>query len=178
MMMAMTIEERSKDNDPQKDPWADWRPSAPHRQQEKHSPTEPVVVRLSASRETQTAQRRLVDARLWDAMTPQQQNAACIIAFAFETMGKGLGYVSSNWQRIPGCHTASNAGEAHGRLIQDYILWSTACAKAKISHAMVIDVLCFGFSCRMIDRDRRQTAGTTRRNLMEGLDLYCKMRGW
>ena len=43
---------------------------------------------------------------------------------------------------------------------------------------MVVDVLCFGFTCRMIDRDRRLKNGSTQKNLMVGLSLYCTLRGW
>lgn len=166
------------------DPWADWKPvwtskkSTPQDMQEKHSPTEQVSVRLTSERQAHSSQRRIVDARLWGAMTIFQQDAALVIAASFDMMGRGMGYVTSNWQRIPGCKNGSNVTELHARMIQFYIEWSQKCARKKISHSMVIDVLCFGFSCRMIDRDRRLKTGSTRENLMSGLSLYCELRGW
>jgi hypothetical protein len=186
--MICIDDKRSKDSPPipdiLKDPWADWKPqwagknSTPHELQEKHSPTEQATVRLTAERQTHKSQRRIVDSRLWESMTPLQQDAALEIALAFEMMGRGMGYVLSNWQRLPGCKGAANVSEAHARLINTYIEWAQKCAKRKISHSMVVDVLCFGFSCRMIDRDRRLKIGATRENLMAGLTLYGDVRGW
>lgn len=184
--MMIVDERRPKDMTPDalKDPWQDWAPAwgknknTPHDQQEKHSPTEEVSVRLTAERQQHKTQRRIVDARLWDGMVPAQQEAALSIVAAFDMMGRGMGYVISNWHRIPGCRGASNAAAMHGYLINSYIEWSKECAKRKISHAMVIDVLSFGFSCRMIDRDRRLKNGSTRDNLMQGLSLYAELRGW
>lgn len=189
--MIIIDDKRSKDSPPPapdfdltKDPWSDWKPAwtgknrTPQDTQERHSPTEQVAVRLTAERQVHKSQRRIVDSRLWEAMTPVQQDAAIEIAAAFEMMGRGMGYVLSNWQRIPGCRGSSNVSEAHANMMNLYIGWAQKCAKKKISHSMVVDVLCFGFSCRMIDRDRRLRTGSTRENLMLGLSLYCDLRGW
>lgn len=167
------------------DPWADWKPQwshkerqSPHDFQERHSPTESVTLRLACAKETVRSQRRIVDARLWDAMGASQQRAALEIAAAFETMGRGLGYVASDWQRVPGATGPSSVAEAHSRLINTYIDWTRRCHGRKVSHAMVIDILVFGFSCKALDRDRRVRSGAARENLMEGLSLYAEMRGW
>ena len=189
---------RGSHADPFHDPWADWqpqwqqpprrknnaahknaKPETVHDRQENHSPTEPVSLRVSGTRQDIRCQRRIVDARLWDAMTTPQQDAALDIARAYETMGRGLGYVSSDWQRVPGGnHLAGNIADAHSRLINRYIDWTKACHKEKISHSMIIDILVFGFSCRALDRDRRQRSGTSRQNLLDGLTLYCRLQGW
>ena len=183
----ITIDEKQpkgQDAPPVSDPWEDWKPQwtgrreTPHDAQEKHSPTEPVAVRLTAEKTLHKSQRRIVDARLWEQMTPEQQDAALAIAAAFSMIGRGLGYVTSDWQRLPGCRGAANIADAQARLVNFYIEWSKECARAKISHAMVVDVLCFSFPCRLIDRDRRLKTGTTRQNLMEGLTLYGELRGW
>jgi hypothetical protein len=162
------------ENRPSRDPWAEWKPQwtdkqqTPHDIQEKHSPT----VR------TDQSQRRIVDTRLWEGMTESQQNAAIEIADSYDMMKQGLGYVTSDWQRIPGCRGPSNIAEAHARMMNFYMEWAKKCAGRKISHAMVVDVLCFGFPCALIDRDRRLKNGATRQNLMRGLSLYCELRGW
>lgn len=160
------------------DPWEGWQPgwkvADVHTHQEQHAPTRPVFLRGVS----EAPRQRIVDARLWEAMTSAQQDAALQIALAFETMGRGLGYVISNWQRIPGCRGQVNAAEAHGRLIRGYIDWTKACHKRKISHAMIVDILVFGFSCRAQDKERRQRRGTARENLLDGLSLYCEMKGW
>lgn len=182
--MIVIDEKRPAAPDFLKDPWEDWKPLWTGKKrtvqdmQERHSPTEQVSVRLTAERRLHKSQRRIVDARLWEGMSAVQQDAAIEIAMAHEMLGRGMGYVLSNWQRIPGCSGPSNISEAHARLINFYTGWAQKCAKQKISHAMVIDVLCFGFSCRMLDHDRRQRPGGTRENLMKGLSLYCDLRGW
>lgn len=164
------------------DPWHDWKPqwgraasATPHQLQEQHNPTQSVMLNLSGQ-ETAQCHRRIVDARLWDQMTAAQQRAAIEIARAFESMGRGLGYAASDWTRLPGGRGAAGSDPAF--LVRGYVEWTRECHREGISHSMVIDVLCFGFACKMIDRDRRVRGGTTRRNLMEGLSLYCRLRGW
>ena len=156
------------------DPWADWAPqwegSSPHVRQERRAPT-----RRSSEAD---ARRRIVDARLWEAMSTSEQVAAAAIAFSFERMSRGIGFASSDWTRIPGARGHGNGTEEEARLITIYTDWATACARQKISHAMVLDVLCFGHACRTVDRNRRLKNGTARENLMLGLQLYCKIRGW
>ena len=184
--MMMIEDKYSKDSPSDKsgDPWVDWKPAwtgkrrTPQDIQEPHSPTEEVAVRMTAERRLHRSQRRIVDARLWDAMSPRQQDAAIEIATSFEMMGRGLGFVTSNWARIPGCGGPSHVSEAHARMIRNYVGWAEACAKKKISHAMALDILCFGFSCKAVDRDRRLKNGSARGNLMKGLSLYCVLRGW
>lgn len=102
------------------DPWHDWKPdyaakTSTHKQQETHSPTESVTVRLTAEKTTQQSQRRIVDARLWDSMSATQQRSALEIVRAFESLGKGLGFVTSNWERIPGGQGGGNIAESHAQ---------------------------------------------------------------
>lgn len=164
------------------DPWQDWNPQwrdarSPHAVQERQSPTETVDIRVPGERDLRQNRRRMVDARLWDAMDDEQQRAALEVVMAFQSMGRGLGYASADWTRLPGSR-GMNAGDIQARLIHDYIDWTKRCHKEKISHSMAIDVLVYGFTCQMIDRDRRVRAGTTRKNLMDSLTLYAEIRGW
>lgn len=164
------------------DPWRDWQPQwqlrggvssdSPHDLQERHAPTEPVRVRHGDS----TCQRRIVDARLWDSLDDLQQQAALEIAATYERLSRGMGFASSDWQRVPGSH--GGGGDGHTLLAGPYIDWTTACARAKISHSMTIDILCFGISCTALDRDRRVRSGTARANLGAALTLYAKLCGW
>jgi len=164
------------------DPWQDWGPQwrdqrSPHTRQEHLSPTETVDIRAPGERDQRQNRRRIVDARLWDAMDAEQQRAALEIVMAFQSMSRGLGYASSDWTRLPGGR-GINAGDLQARLMHDYIDWTKRCHKESVSHSMVIDVLVYGFTCQMIDRDRRVRTGTTRKNLMDGLTLYAEIRGW
>jgi len=164
--------------------WHEWKPSwtgkfkTPHDIQEKHSPTEVIQVKTPNNSKPQKAIKRIVDNRLWSALTSSQQHASIEINNAFEMMSKGMGYASSNWQKIPGCRSPSNITEARLRMINFYLEWVKKCTEKKLSHSMVVDILCFGFSCRMIDHDRRLRKGGTKKNLMSALTLYCQLHGW
>jgi hypothetical protein len=175
------------------DPWEDWRPQwrrpgvskdsartkrggDAHEWQERHSPTQAVDIKIGGGKTRHSTQRRVTDARLWDALSDQQQDAALEISLAFEMMGRGLGYATSDWTKIPG--GGGNIGDAHARLIGDYVAWTRLCHAEKTSHSMIIDILVYGFSCRALDRDRRVRAGASKNNLLSGLTLYADMKGW
>ena len=165
------------------DPWHDWQPQwqgrdqghniTPHQRQEALAPTEPVQRRGAEA----ACRRRILDARLWDGLSPVLQDAALEIAAAYESLGRGMGLSVSNWQRVPGARGQA-AGVDQGRLTGAYMDWARACTPAQISHSMVIDILCYGISCAALDRDRRVRRGMARANLEQGLQLYAQMRGW
>ena len=163
-------------------PWTDWQPlweaGGPHALQETHSPTEAVTLRQGAERRLWQSQRRIVDARLWATLEGRRQDAALQIAHAFEAMSRGLGYTLSNWERLPGARSHNNASEAHARLVGDYAEWAKRCALAKISHAMVLDILVFGKGLKQSDGERRMRKGSARKNLLKGLEIYCHLKGW
>ena len=175
------------------DPWRDWQPqwqlrasddslrqnAAPHDVQERHSPTEATQLRNGKGTNTPdtSCRRRIVDARLWESFDDLQQQAALEIAQSFARLSRGLGFASSDWQRLPGARQASGS-DGHAVLAGPYIDWTKACQREKVSHSMAIDILCFGISCRRLDRDRRVRTGTARQNLLQALTLYTKIRGW
>ncbi|HYD19653.1 MAG TPA: hypothetical protein VEF76_14360 [Patescibacteria group bacterium] len=154
--------------------------------QERRAPSEKLALRGQPQRGTQLAgaqlttgaRRRIVDARLWDGMSATQQEAAHNIALTFETLSAGLGFSTVNWERIPGAGGTNNALEGRERLVSLYAEWTKRCRERDISHSLIVDILVFGFSCRAIDRDLGKRSGHARRNLMAGLTLYCRLRGW
>lgn len=169
--------------------WEGWKPdwtrdtTSPHARQEKHSPTAPVRRRMQSDRfdmpRQESARRRISDARLWDKLSPAQQDAAHEIALAFEGIGRGLGYAAINFERLPSARGgAAGALECMEHLVNAYLEWTKRCKQSRVSHSMVIDVVVFGFSCRALDRDCGARRGAARKNLAEGLDIYCRMKGW
>lgn len=155
--------------------WKEWTPiwtekkTTPHDFQEKHSPT------TKLSRNTKS---RITDIRLWNCMTSPQQDAAFEIAASFETLTKGIGYSSVNFEKIPGSKSSYNISELHAELINIYMQWGRKCIKRNISHSMIIDILCYGLSCSRSDRERRIRKGSSKNNLLGGLEVYCELRGW
>lgn len=158
-----------------KESWKEWNPIwtnknlTPYDFQEKHSPTTKIKNNLKA---------RITDIRLWNSISSAQQDAALEIASSFETLTKGIGYISVNWNKIPGTKTSYNISELHAELINIYMQWGKKCIKQNISHSMIIDILCYGLSCSASDKQRRIRKGSSKINLIEGLEVYCKMRGW
>lgn len=166
--------------EPPKTPvWEGWSPDwqgSPHGLQERHSPTLPHLLRGSSG-QAQPPRRRLLDQRLWDALTPPQQDAALEIARACQLLSRGIGFAQSDWAKTPGNKNNDVAGE-FGRLSGLYTRWYKECARSGVNHGSVIDILIFGQSCRAQDRDRKLRSGSSKRNLQAGLSLYCRLRGW
>ena len=182
----LKIENKSKNKTRgiKKDAWADWAPvwrqdakaaAGVHDWQEAKSPTIEMAHPDPACQHK--IRRRFMDARLWGDMTEPQQRAAQRIATSYEAMSAGLGRVTSDWTRVPGSGQSAMS-DGQSRFLDNYMDWATACAREKLSHAMVLDILCFGKSCRTVDTERRQRKGNARENLMAALSLYARLQGW
>src|SRR5690606_7753482 len=63
----------------------------PYDFQERQAPTVAVQRNLGGGRSALQHRRRMVDARLWDAMSPFQQNAAMALEQACYLLSRGLG---------------------------------------------------------------------------------------
>ena len=145
--------------------------------QEWHSPTEPVEVEIAKKprRIVQTCRRRIVDARLWDSMSPQQQDAALIIEEGFRILTAGQRIKLQSVERVsPGHFNYEKVARAERR----YWEWAIEAVKRRIDHSAIIDILAFGKPLADIDRRRRKKKGYARLALREGLDLFCEMQGW
>lgn len=165
------------------DPWRDWQPQwrgagTPHDLQERHAPTEAVYLRDAHGRDQEHCQRRILDARLWDGLPAASQAAARQIMLHYESLSRGLGFATSDPQRLPGARNPLGAINGFAQLRGLYDDWVAACRKDNLSHSMVIDVLCFDISCKLLDRDRGVRSGTSRQNLLAALALYARLAGW
>jgi|AntRauTorcE11897_2_1112592.scaffolds.fasta_scaffold00581_8 hypothetical protein len=187
---------RNQTNTPEdnRQEWADWHPvwtihttrghkrKSPvtaHDYQEQHSPTRPVRLKISSLRQQTTARRRILDARLWDQLRPQQQDAALKINSGYYLMSKGRGFkISAPHLENTGGTAPADETEHQIQTVQFYLDWAKRCQQKNISHAACIDILVFGKSCAAADKDRRKRKGWAKINLFEGLQLYCKMKGW
>ncbi|TVQ82561.1 MAG: hypothetical protein EA357_08895 [Micavibrio sp.] len=156
------------------------RETSPHMLQENKEPTAAVQTRMSATRKTETHRRRITDARLWQAMSPFQQNAALAVEQAFRLMSRGLGYrISAPDKPRTGSPYPADCGSARdGEKIALYFQWAERCKTEKLNHAAAVDILIYGKSCRAVDRVRHMRNGSARRNLLACLDVYCTLRGW
>lgn len=138
--------------------------------QARHSPVVAASIIPEGEKRRRPCQRRLLDARLWDSLNPQQQANAQRIERAFRIMSRGLGLrLSSFMQSFGG---GSNESEREADLIAAYFTWGRAVQKQKLSHAAAIDILIYGRSCREVDALRRKRKGWARENLASALSLW------
>lgn len=158
---------------------ADW--MNPEAWQSMHSPTEDVMVRYrqegKRTIEIRQCRRRLTDARLWDGLTHEQQQAASDIEFGYRVITHGLGVKLQSFERRDKSHNAGGSGHA-AALSSDYIAWAKAAQLDRIDHAAIMLVLAEGMAPSRVDTSRRRRRGYTRGQLIDGLNLYCKQQGW
>ena len=152
--------------------------------QQRHSPT--VESELTAWRQEadgtirllrQRVTRRALDARLWEALDPEQQRAAEGIAAGFAILSRGMGMQSSALGK-PRVDGTPLEPDYPVRLVEDYFRWARACQQEALEHAMVMDVLGYGFTCAETDRRRRRRKGTAAAELRAALELFCRLKGW
>lgn len=156
--------------------WEGWKPDwqgNPHAQQERHSPTLSVILHGVSD----AGRRRILDLRLWESLTPPQQDAALEIAHACHLLSRGIGFAQSDWEKLPGGN-GLDMGSEMAELSGLYAAWARKCRAANVNHASIIDILVFGQSCGGQDRDRKLRRGTSKKNLQNGLSAYCRLRGW
>jgi len=154
------------------------RPQTPHDFQEIHNPTHTVDVKVTHVRKLQRSRRRIVDSRLWEAMSDFQQNAALEIDFSYTLITKGLGYRSSDPSRMRYGKSHRPETERDTTLMSLYFSWAEHCQKTKCAHASCLDILVFGKSCRTVDRERQSRNGWAKENLLQCLSTYCELKGW
>lgn len=182
------------------DDWQDWKPDwsfksnnkknksknrkttinskTPHEFQEQHSPTTTIELKISNKRKTAKYQQRIVDARLWSKMSPSQQDAALAIDRAFGLMCKGIGYKISAPHLPKISHSHKNNAEFESEIINTYFEWVQQCKAKNLSHSASIDIIVYGKTCKETDRNRRVRNGWARKNLLDCLNIYCKINGW
>lgn len=163
--------------------WADWTPVwtitpkkkklpriTPHDFQETHSPSKAV---------SKTTRQRILDARLWNSLSPHAQEAAMRIERTCHIMNKGLGFriSSPHKERVSGNRPQTDDAY-HNHLTDTYMKWARACQEEHLSHAACLDILVFGKSCASVDKARKVRKGWARQNLDACLGLYCKLKGW
>ena len=117
--------------------------------------------------------RRFVDAQLWDAMTPVQQQAAERIAAGFKVVTSGLGARGQNFAAVRGRSTSLDAGE---QLLIDYRNWANACAPGAATIAL--EILISGRSCRSVDGSIHKKNGTAKKVLFGALDAMVLLKRW
>ena len=85
----------------------------------------------------------------------------------------------SNPLRAPGpAHPHERENERSVRLKRRYLAWIDELGRRQIPSWPVFDVVIDELSCRQSDRQRHKRSGTSRRLLVNALDVYCELSGW
>ena len=156
----------------------------PEEFQERHSPTVPVTVRMQVydpasgrivRQEVQQTRRRKSDARIWEQMSGEQEVAAFMIFAAFMVMAGEVGVKVAAFLRERG---APCDDDTILMLRRHYVKWSRDCAAHRLNVSACMDFLAHGESMGDIERKHRKRHGWALRNLLDCLDVYCKLRGW
>lgn len=157
---------------------------SPLTHQERHSPTEKTAILEWEERADGTLRllhkpvtRRVLDARLWNSLDLDQQRAAERIAAGFAILSRGLGVQGSALGK-PRVDGTPREPDYPVQLVEDYFRWGRACQREGLEHAMVMDVLGYGFSCAETDRRRRRRKGKAAEELRAALLLFCRLKGW
>lgn len=143
--------------------------------QERHSPTEAISVRLTRDRLVVQSLRRVLDARLFDALDDDQLKAAEIINRGFRAITQQVAIRTMKFDRVIAGESDS---EWQHRSIEAYRRWLASAPRFAFEVDVVLDVIVLGKSLRETDRDRRRPRGFARLHLTRGLDAFCQIVGW
>ena len=151
---------------------ADW--------QETHSPTEAVEVTISkGTRRTQErCRRRKEDARIWEAMTPNQERAAVWIHAALSQVLGDVAVRISRYDQGRRGVDHSDDPEWHARLREGYRQWVAAALDSGFVASDVIQILGHGETLSEQDERIRQRKGRAKQHLLHALQEFIVLQGW
>ncbi len=135
-----------------------------------HSPLIATRIRPEGQKRKHPCQRRLLDARLWESLTPRQQSSAMAIDRSFRILSRGMGMRLSGFLQNLGGGGASHDGDADALSL--YFSWGRRLQDKGLSHTAAMDIIAYGRSCREVDSLRRKRKGWARDNLGQALDLW------
>lgn len=157
---------------------SDW--TAPEAWQERHSPTEDVKVRYRQDGAKRVdliqCRRRVLEARLWDGLDPSLQDAAVAIERGYSMVTRGMGHKPPSYELGSGGKGGYSDRDVDA--MEDYWTWAKEAQRQRIDHAGIIQILVEGMSLTGLDAARRKRKGYAKAELMEGLNLFCRQRGW
>lgn len=149
--------------------------------QEAHSPTEDIAGKKSQH----FCRRRVQDVRVQDKIDECGGNVAAIrISRAYHHLTHGMGAKISSiyikkFERC-GLENFLNDGEWLDYLIRcvvDYKKWRDLYGN-RVNCDAIVNIICDGLSFDAVTKKYHKRNGWAKDNLVEGLDLYNKMKNW
>ena len=150
-------------------------PNDPAYWREQQSPTVPVNITIRRGEEVTVTRRTALDARTREMFVGRQEDAHDQILIGFEKITGKVGCkIGSLEPRIP------NTGNERGNNVAEerYWEWALKAQSDGVSIAAFLDCLYFLKSFRQVDRERQKRNGWAKENVLDGLNLYCMLRGW
>lgn len=128
------------------------------------------MVKVTAERKARERVRSKPDKRLFDAMTPEQEEAFYKIAYASHILTAGLGFKIMRYEDIP--RSIGQGLDEDALNLARYKAWRRLCQMRHISGLMAEDVIVYGLSLRESDEGRKMRHGTARTNLFKCLEAW------
>lgn len=140
-------------------------------------PLEVVEVNISATRKKQQCVARKWDSRIWKAMTHMEQEAAQQIAWI---VNQYSGVANYKVQKLSGTppSTAEHDDTRLATMREYYNTWLELCRRYRVCPTSLINIIVLGHSLSRVDRNKRKRKGWAKQNMLDGLGLYCEVRGW
>lgn len=147
--------------------------------QERHSPTEPVLVKISNDRTAEVTRRRVVDARLINSLTIEQERSAISIEQAHELIASETNCRTSQlgvW--IASGRHGEIECDRNIRLQREYKAWVKLCQAEGINFNAALDILVECIPVSHVDLKYGRKSGWARGQLIKALDAFASLKGW
>jgi len=118
-------------------------------------------------------QRRQSQSRFFSILTSEEIRACEMIAHGFHLRTAGLGMKTQSFCRQPA--STGNLEDRQFELMRRLMRWGDAMQAKGLSVSPVLDIVVFGKSFRIVDRERKKRNGFSRSLLLKGLNLYLKI---
>ncbi len=147
--------------------------------QERHSPTESVVVKGDGGEVFGICRRRIKDSRIWDKVEYwhlEREAIRICRAFHFITFGRGCrtSKMTESFERSGLESFLSDLDFLHYliRCRKDYLKWAEECGRQGVNRAAVVDLLYFNMTIAQVESKFHKKHGWAIKNLIKGLRLY------
>ena len=141
------------------------------------APTEAIQLRDIHGAErsrTLTVERRIVDAKLWDSLTPVEQDAMMAIEAGLRVLSAGIGFKGPSWVFTSG--GGFQADSAQQKAADNVLTWQRYMLRKQLPFLVTQSIVADGASLRDIDRAYRKRKGWARACLGEGLRVFEELR--
>lgn len=119
-----------------------------------------------------------LDKRVKKSMSMAQLDAHNCIGCALEIITAGIGVKTNKFEFGGGAGPEDEEHTWKIAKIEKYQNWAREALKKGIDVGAVASIICFGDSCRDVERTRHKRNGWAKKNLFTALDLYAALLGW